>query len=433
MTFKRTHYLLRLESSRDNGFVKIVTGVRRCGKSFLLFKLFRRQLMKSGVPASRIIAVELDDDKNEKLRNPRVLGAFIREKVKDRRSRHYILIDEIQYCYEVPLEDNPGIMFTFYDTLNGLLKLSNVDIYVTGSNSHLLSRDVATHFRDRGEEIQVHPLTFAEVHEAFKGDVYREWNDYLVYGGLPGALLKKTNAERQSYLAGLFSTTYLKDIVERYGLKDDFALGKTVDIVSSAIGSLTNPTKLTHAMQNELGIRISIPTVQKYLSCLVDSFLFSRAERYDVKGKRYLDFPAKYYAEDVGLRNARLNFRQSELDHLMENVVYNELIARGARVDVGVVFSEEMTEGRRVYKQREIDFVVNLGRGKVYIQCAYALPSQAKRDQETASLERSGDQFRKIVVVATPQPRIMDEKGIIYIGVMDLLLDPNSLDDILQT
>jgi len=432
MIFRRERYLERLEASRNNGFVKIITGARRCGKSYLLFNLFRRRLLKEGVPAQNIVEVKLDDDRSERLRNPRELSAFIRGKIKGRRTRHYVFIDEIQYCYEVPLEGNPEIMFTFYDTLNGLLKLPNVDIYVTGSNSHLLSKDVATHFRDRGEEIQLHPLSFAEVHEAFKGDVYREWEDYLTFGGMPGALLKKNEEERRTYLAGLFKTTYLADIVERYNLRDDYALGKTVDIVSSVVGSLTNPTKLTHAMQNELGVRISIPTVQKYLEYLTDSFLFSKAERYDVRGKRYLDYPSKYYAEDVGLRNARLNFRQTEVDHLMENVVYNELIIRGARVDVGVVATEEMRRGKREYKQYEIDFVVNLGREKVYIQCAYALHSQAKRDQETASLERCGDSFRKIIVVAIPQPRYIDDKGIVYIGIMDLLLDPRSLDDILN-
>lgn len=265
MVFKRNAYIERLMSSRNNGFVKIITGARRCGKSYLLFNLFKKRLAKEGVQTSHIIEVKLDEGRNERLRNPRTLESFVREAIKSRRERYYAFIDEIQYCYEVPLEGNPEIKFTFYDTLNGLLKIDNLDIYVSGSNSRLLSKDVATQFRDRGEEVQVHPLTFAEVHEAFKGDLYREWMEYLTFGGMPGALLKKTDIEKQRYLSGLFKTTYLRDIVERYNLNDDYALGRTVDIVASVAGSLTNPTKLAHAMQTELGVRISIPTVKNYL------------------------------------------------------------------------------------------------------------------------------------------------------------------------
>lgn len=431
MIFRREKYLEMLESRMDNGFVKIITGVRRCGKSYLLFRLFKQRLLERGVREDRIIEVKLDEGRNERLRNPRTLEEFVRRQVRSKRNRYYAFLDEIQYCYEIPLKGNPEIMFTFYDTLNGLMQIENLDIYVTGSNSKLLSKDVATHFRDRGDEIQVHPLMFAEVHEAFGGDSYREWTEYLTYGGMPGALLKKSEVEKRRYLSGLFERTYLKDIVERYRLKDDFALGKTVEIVSSVVGSLTNPSKLTHAMQNELGIRISIPTVKSYLDYLTDSFLFRKADRYDVKGKRYLDYPSKYYAEDVGLRNARLNFRQTELDHLMENVIYNELIARGANVDVGVVETEIAEGGKRRHAQLEIDFVVNLGLNKIYIQSAYALGSERKKTQETASLERSGDSFRKIVVVGVPQPKYTDERGITYIGIMDFLLDQTFLDGLL--
>ena len=312
------------------------------------------------------------------------------------------------------------------------MKIPNLDIYVTGANSKMLSKDVATQFRDRGDVVEVHPLTFAEYQEAIKGDAYRNWNEYLVYGGMPEAVLKKTHEEKAAYLSGLFASTYLKDIVERYKLRDDYALGRTVEVVASVAGSLTNPTKLAHAMQNELGVRISIPTVKNYLEYLTDSFLFRKAERYDVKGRRYLDYPSKYYAEDVGLRNARLNFRQTEVDHLMENVIYNELIARGANVDVGVVDTREVVNGTQVRKQLEIDFIVNLGMNKVYIQSAYALGSEHKRTQEIASLERSGDSFRKVVVVGVPQPKYTDEKGITYVGVMDFLLDPSVLDGLLR-
>ena len=431
MVFKREKYLQRLLSRKGNGFVKIITGVRRCGKSYLLFKLFKKLLMKSGVTATQFIEIELDDDKNENLRDPRKLSAYVRGKVRG-KSAYYLFIDEIQFCRAVPLPDNPEEKLTFYDVLNGLMKIRNLDIYVTGSNSRMLSKDVATHFRDRGDVVQIHPLTFAEYHEAVRGDVYRDWNEYLVYGGMPEAVLKKTHEEKAAYLSGLFASTYLKDIVERYKLRDDYAFGRTLEIVSSVAGSLTNPTKLTHAMQTELGVRISIPTVKNYLEYLTDSFLFRRADRYDVKGKRYLDYPAKYYAEDVGLRNARLNFRQTEVDHLMENVIYNELIARGANVDVGVVETREVVNGVQVRKQLEIDFVVNLGLSKIYIQSAYALGTARKKDQETASLERSGDSFRKIVVVGVPQPKYTDEMGITYIGVMDFLLDPTVLDGLLK-
>ena len=427
MVFKRNAYVRRLMSSRDNGFVKIITGVRRCGKSYLLFNLFKKRLVQDGVRRENIIEVKLDEGRNEKLRNPRALEEFVRRFVRSKRERYYAFIDEIQYCYEVPLADNPKIMFTFYDTLNGLMKIGNLDIYVTGSNSRLLSKDVATHFRDRGEEVQVHPLTFAEVHEAFKGDIYREWMSYLTFGGMPGALLKNTEEEKRRYLAGLFKTTYLRDIVERYNLKDDYALGRTVDIAASVAGSLTNPTKLAHAMQNELGVRISIPTVKNYLGYLEDAFLFRKADRFDVKGKRYLDYPAKYYAEDVGLRNARLNFRQIEPDHLMENVIFSELVARGADVDVGVVDTEVVKDGVRHRRQLEIDFIVNLGLGKIYIQSAYAMNSERKKSQETASLEKSGDSFRKLVVLGVPQPKYTDDNGITYVGVMDFLLDPSVL------
>lgn len=387
--------------------------------------------MKSGVKPGQIIEIALDDDRYEELRDPRKLSAYVRGKVKG-RSMCYLFIDEIQFCRAVPVSGNPDETLTFYDVLNGLMKIRNLDIYVTGSNSKMLSKDVATHFRDRGDVVQVHPLTFAEFHVAVKGDAYRDWNQYLVYGGMPEAVLKKTHEEKAAYLSGLFVSTYLKDIVERYGLRDDYALGRMAEIVSSVAGSLTNPTKLTHAMQNELGVRISIPTVKSYLEYLTDSFLFRKAERYDVKGKRYLDYPAKYYAEDVGLRNARLNFRQTEVDHLMENVIYNELIARGANVDVGIVDTREVVNGKQVRKQLEIDFVVNLGLNKVYIQSAYALGSDHKQVQEVASLEKSGDSFRKIVVVGVPQPKYTDEKGITYISVMDLLLDPTVLDGLLK-
>ena len=432
MEFARKMYLERIIAARGNGFIKIITGARRCGKSYLLFTLYKRRLLTEGVAAENIIDIALDDNVNEKLRNPRDLSAYIRERLKVTKGERYLFIDEIQFCRKEPVEGHPDEFITFYDVLNGIQKIKGVDIYVTGSNSKLLSKDIATEFRDRGEEIQVHPLSFAEVYEAFGGDRYVAWDNYLVYGGMPGALLKKTDEEKRKYLTALFQKTYLKDIVDRHNLKDDYALGKTADIVSSVVGSLTNPTKLAHAMQNELKVRISIPTVKSYLDYLVDSFLFSKAERYDVKGKRYLDYPSKYYAEDVGLRNARLSFRQIEPDFLMENVIYNELRARGCAVDVGVVEHWETAAGERKRKALEIDFIVNLGMTKVYIQSAFALGTERKRNQETASLRFSGDSFRKVVLVGSVQPRYTDDHGISYVNVLDFLLDEKVQQELLS-
>lgn len=427
MLFPRRQYVEMLDRRRGNGFVKIITGIRRCGKSFLLFNLFRRHLEQDGTKASQFIEIILDDERFEALRNPRELAAYIRRKVKIGAGPHYVFIDEIQYCCEVPSTADPNVKITFYDVLNGLLRMKDVDVYVTGSNSRLLASDIATNFRDRGDVVRIHPLSFGEVFETVGGRETVSWNNYLLYGGMPGAVLKENADERMNYLTSLYRTVYLADLVERHCLKDDYALGKTVDVISSAVGSLTNPTRLSNSLQTVLGVKTSIPTVKKYLDILTDAYLFSRAERYNVKGRRYLDFPSKYYAEDVGLRNARLGWRQGEPTHLMENVIYNELVRGGAKVDVGVVDNDVLVNGKRNRSPLEIDFVVNAGMERIYVQSAYAIPDAEKRNQETMPLRKIGDGFRKVVIVGGSEPFRIDENGIAFVGVIDFLLEPDVL------
>ena len=425
MEIKRQSYLDKLVKHRHNGLVKVVTGLRRCGKSYLLFNLFKRQLLSEGVKAEHIIEVALDDDSFESLRDPRELSAYIRKRVGRRRGRTYVLIDEIQMCEEVP-SSVPGFKATisFYDVLNGLMKLPGVDIYVTGSNSQMLSKDVATNFRDRGFEIRLHPLSFAEYVEATGKDAPTAFEEYITWGGMPLAVLEEDDDERSRYLKGLFERVYVKDICERHGIRDDYVLNRVVDAVSSSVGSLTNPHKLVNTLRSVLNVKTNDHVLNGYLGYLCDAFLFSKVLRYDVKGKSYFDTPYKYFAEDVGLRNARLNFRQVEEDHLMENVIYNELSIRGYNVDVGVVPIASRTGGRQSIRQHEIDFVVNLGSKKLYIQSAFSVESAENRNQETLSLRKSGDFFRKIVVVGGMKRLTRDESGIEYVGVIPFLLNP---------
>ena len=338
MTIKRDLYLGKLISAKHDGFVKIITGIRRCGKSFLLTKLFRRHLVESGVPSSRIIMVDLDDDKNERLRDPRRLSEWVRRRIRSKASRYYLFIDEIQMCEEVPIVvEGSETKLTFYDVLNGLLKYPRLDIYVTGSNSKMLSSDIATNFRDRGEEIRLHPLSFAEFRQVVKKDEYSAFREYLVYGGMPLCVLKRTESEKRLYLKSLFEKVYLKDVVEHNNVRDRSVLESILDLLSSSVGSLTNSNKLAQQLNSQQGLKTNSPTVTRQIGYLRDAFLFSKVDRYDVQGKRYLDYPSKFYCEDVGLRNVRLNFREFEDAHLMENVIYNELVARGYAVDVGVV------------------------------------------------------------------------------------------------
>ena len=437
MKIERELYLDRLIDRKHNGFVKIITGIRRCGKSYLLFNLFREHLLSTGVKPSQIIAIALDDDANKGLRNSILLGEWIRRQIKG-KGMHYVFIDEIQMAQKVlpdgvdlsriAPEDRESAYVTFYDVLNGLMKLPNVDVYVTGSNSKMLSSDIATNFRDRGDEIRVHPLTFAECLSVSGKEKAETWADYLVYGGMPGLVEKKTVEQKKDYLRQLFAKVYFKDIVERHKLRQDRLLENVTDVLFSAVGSLTNPTKLADTLGTVQKLKVSQPTVKKYMDILQESFLVNRVERYDVKGRRYMDFPSKYYAEDIGLRNARINYRQTEEARLMENVICNELLARGYAVDVGMVETVDIVKGKREKKQREIDFIVNTGSRKVYIQSALRIDSEEKLRQETESLRRSGDFFRKFVVTSGFSLPSEASDGIITVGVIPFLLDRSILD-----
>ena len=437
MVINRDSYLEQLIERKHNGLVKVVTGLRRVGKSFLLFNLFKRHLIESGVKPSHIVEIALDQERYESLQNPILLAAYLREHVKG-RGRFYVLIDEIQLSLkvrkpgvkasDVAPEDRKNLYITFYDVLNEFLAMPNVDLYVTGSNSRMLSKDVATNFRDRGFEIRIHPLSFGEYLAATGLDRAEAFDEYLIWGGMPMAVLERNDAARAKYLKDLFSRVYLKDIRERRKLKDDIVLDRVADMLSSCVGSLTSPHGIVRTLNGQTGMRTTDKTVKKYLDYLEDSFLFSRAKRYDIKGKKYLYFPEKFYAEDLGLRNARINFRQTEEPHLMENAIYNELIRRGYNVDVGVVEHFGKVDGKTVKRQYEIDFVVNLGLKKVYVQSAFRIPDEEKRSQETAAFRRSGDFFRKIVVTSGTRRPLSDENGVIYVGVIPFLLDPALLD-----
>ena len=431
MTIKRDFYLDRLVRAKGDGFVKVVTGIRRCGKSFLLFRLFKSHLLKEGVPRENIVEVELDKKKDAKLRNPDAMYEFLASKTAKRRGQTYILIDEIQECKRPPIsaaetpEQKAEREQEFYDILNEFRDKDNIDLYVTGSNSRLLVKDVATQFRGRGENIHIGPLSFREYYSAIGGDKSDAWSDFLLYGGMPEIAGTKDLDAKKSYLDGLFTTIYFRDIVERNGLHDSLFLGRVNDVLMSAAGSLTNPTRLANHIGTISGKVPDPRTVSKYLELLEDAYLFSKADRYDIKGREYLSTPSKYYPADIGLRNARLNFRQVEQDHLMECAIYNELKARGASVDVGLLeVVSGNAEGRRERKQLEIDFIVNKGRKKLYIQSAYRLPDAAKRKQEIRGLRRIPDSFGKLVVVDGVQPFYTDEHGISYISLMDFMLKP---------
>ena len=431
MTIQRNFYLDRLVRAKGDGFVKIVTGIRRCGKSVLLFRLFKSHLLKEGVPRENIVEIQLDKKKDAKLRNPDAMYEFLASKTAKRRKRTYILIDEIQECKRPPIsatetpEQRAEREQEFYDILNEFRDKDNIDLYVTGSNSRLLVKDVATQFRGRGENIHIGPFSFREYYSAIGGDKSDAWSDYLLYGGMPEIVGLKDYDAKKSYLDGLFTTIYFRDIVERNSLPDSLFLGRVNDVLMSAAGSLTNPTKLANHIGTISGKVPDPRTVSRYLEFLEDAYLFSKADRYDIKGREYLSTPSKYYPADIGLCNARLNFRQVEKDHLMECAIYNELKARGASVDVGLLeVVSGNAEGRRERKQLEIDFVVNKGRKKLYIQSAYRLPDAAKREQEIRGLRRIPDSFGKLVIVDGVQPFYTDEYGISYISLMDFMLKP---------
>lgn len=415
MEIKRDVYLDKLIRKKKNGLIKVVTGVRRCGKSYLLFHLFHDYLLDSGVAEDHIIEIALDDRSNKELRDPDVILKFIKESIKDKED-YYIILDEVQYLDE------------FEDVLNSLLHIRNADVYVTGSNSQFLSSDVITQFRGRGDEIRVYPLSFSEYVSVYQGSQDEAWDDYLVYGGLPLILTMEEAEDKAEYLNSLFQKVYISDIVERHNVRNKAELDELVDVLASAIGSYTNQSKLVRTFKNVKNKSISDKTIKNYTDYLIDSYLISKADRYDIKGKKHIGKLSKYYFEDVGLRNARLGFRQIEETHLMENIIYNELRVRGYHVDVGVVeYYETKADGKRGKKQLEVDFVATKGSKKYYIQSAFALPTADKVNQEQRGLLRISDFFRKIVVVGDNIKVRRDENGIVTIGLRNFLLDENSL------
>ena len=415
-TFKRDKYLNDLINRMHNGMVKVVTGIRRCGKSYLLFNIFKNYLLEQGVPVSHIITIELDQRKNKKYRDPDTLLDYIESLIED-DEQYYIMLDEVQMLQE------------FEEVLNSLLHIRNADIYVTGSNSKFLSKDVITEFRGRGDEIHIYPLTFKEFMEAYDGDMYRGWAEYVVYGGLPLTVTMKTEEQKINYLTNLFKETYLKDIMERHHIEKTQELEDLVNILASAIGLLTNPPKIEATFKSAIQSTISLNTIRQYIEYLEDAFIINKANRYNVKGRKYIGTPLKYYFEDVGLRNARLGFRQVKETHLMENIIYNELRSRGYSVDVGVVEKRGTDENGKEYKnQLEIDFVANLGSKRYYIQSAFSMPTEEKRIQEKASLVNVNDSFKKIIVVKDVVNVTRDEDGITTMSIYDFLLKENSLE-----
>ena len=406
-----------LVSRKHNGLIKIITGMRRCGKSFLLFKLFKEHLIAEGVPESHIIRIELDDRRNKSLRDPDVCLEYVTSLLKDER-KYYLLIDEVQFMAE------------FEDVLNSFLHIDNLDTYVTGSNSKFLSTDIITEFRGRGDEIHVRPLSFAEYCAVYPDMAWDDaWNIYHTYGGLPYAVLLDKAEDKAQYLKRLFREVYLKDIVERNKVQNNIQIGILLDIISSSIGSLTNPRKLENTFKSDGNMSISAATIKQYLDYFIDAFMVEKAERYDIKGKKYISTPQKYYFSDLGLRNARLNFRQQEETHIMENVIYNELRMRGYSVDVGVIeINERTSEGTYARKQIEIDFVANKGSQRYYIQSAFALPSLEKVAQEERPLKNVPDSFKKIIVVKDNIMLRRDDNGITTMGLKQFLLDPHSLE-----
>ena len=415
MIIQRSSYLNKLISRKHNGLIKVITGVRRCGKSFLLFNLFHNHLVSSGVDENHIIEVALDDRSNKHLRDPDNMLSFVKGKIKD-NEMYYIILDEIQMLNE------------FEDVLNSFLHIRNADVYVTGSNSRFLSSDVITEFRGRGDEIRVHPLSFKEYVSAFNGTVDEAWEEYYTYGGLPLILTRNDDEEKSEYLISLFQKVYLTDIVDRHSINNSEELNELVDILSSAVGSLTNPLKLSKTFKSMKNKDISDKTINCYLNYLTDAFLLSKAVRYDIKGKKYINSPSKYYFEDIGLRNARLNFRQMEENHIMENIIYNELRIRGYRVDVGVIEKfEKNADEKTVRKLLEIDFIATKGSEKYYIQSAFTLDTPEKQEQEERPLNTIGDSFKKIVIVRDSIKLRRNEQGIVTMGIKQFLLDENSL------
>lgn len=428
----RRKYLEKLISKKDNGLVKVVTGIRRCGKSYLLFNIYKDYLKSMGVAEECIICLALDDDENIKYRNPLELGKYIRSLTADESKSYYVFLDEIQKVVTIqnPYIEGAEDKIGFVDVVLGLMKRDNIDVYVTGSNSKMLSSDILTEFRGRGDEIRVNPLSFEEFYNAYDGEKRDAWQEYYTYGGLPLVMAKKTHEEKAKYLETLFDAIYLSDIMDRNKLAHEkTVLDDILNIISSSVGSLTNANKITNTFKSERQVNISNYTVSKYLDFFIDAFLLYKAERYDVKGRKYIGSPLKYYFSDVGLRNARLKFRQQEENHIMENIIYNELCNRDFGVDVGVVeycYKDENRKSKRA--NLEIDFVANKGSKKYYIQSALTVADEQKREQEIRSLKRVGDSFKKIVVVKDNIIPWHDDNGILYIGIEKFLLDESAMD-----
>ena len=416
MEIRRDAYLEQLKIRKDNGMIKIITGIRRCGKSFLLFVLFKKYLLENGIDENHIIEIALDGIENEELRDPKKCYEYIKASIKDDK-KYYLLLDEVQF------------MPRFEEVLNSLLRMNNMDVYVTGSNSRFLSSDIVTEFRGRGDEIRIYPLSFAEFYSAYVGEYEDAWSEYMTYGGLPQVVQFKVERQKAEYLKNMFVNVYLKDVVERNKIQNIDELGTLVDILASAIGAPSNPTKISNTFISERGTSYSNKTISNHIDYLAEAFLISKANRYDIKGRKYVGANLKYYFVDMGLRNARLNFRQQEPTHIMENIVYNELLIRGYNVDVGMVEAYgKNKEGKRVHKQLEVDFVVNQGSQRYYIQVAYDMSSEEKQMQEFSSLRNIPDSFKKIVIVNGTVKPWRNEEGFVIMGMKYFLLNSNSLE-----
>ena len=416
MEIKRDAYLEQLKIRKDNGMIKIITGIRRCGKSFLLFVLFKNYLLENGVDNEHIIAIALDGIENEELRDPKKCYQYIKDAMKDEQ-RYYLILDEVQF------------MPRFEEVLNSLLRISNIDVYVTGSNSRFLSSDIVTEFRGRGDEIRIYPLSFAEFYSAYDGDYDEAWEEYMTYGGLPQVAQFSVERQKAEYLKNIFTNVYIKDVVERNKIQNVDEIGTLVDILASAIGAPTNPTKISNTFKGERGINYSNKTISNHIDYLTEAFLISKAERYDIKGRKYVGANLKYYFSDVGLRNARLNFRQQEPTHIMENIVYNELLIRGYNVDVGIVDVYAKNDyGKTTRKQFEVDFVVNQGSQRYYIQVAYDMVSEEKQTQEFNSFRNIPDSFKKIVIVNGTKKPYRNDEGFVIMGMKYFLLNADSLE-----
>lgn len=416
MEIKRDYYLNKLITKKHNGLIKVITGIRRCGKSYLLFTLFKKHLTESGVADDHIVEIPFDSFENKKYRDPEILYPYVKEQIAD-DGMYYILLDEVQLLGE------------FESVLNGFMRMKNVDVYVTGSNARFLSKDIITEFRGRGDELHIQPLSFAEFMSVYDGNKYDGWNEYVLYGGLPPVVLLRTAEQKIELLKSLFQETYINDIISRHSVKHRDEFEELINILASAIGSLTNPKKLTDTFKSKKNKVISSNTIKSYLDYLCDAYVVSRATRYDIKGKKYIDTPQKYYFSDVGIRNACINFRQLEENHTMENIIYNELIARNFNVDVGIITATgKDNDGKSVRKQLEVDFVCNKGSKRYYIQSAFSIPDREKMEQESNSLLRIDDSFKKIIVVKDLPAPTYTEDGILVISVYDFLLNSNSLD-----